>query len=131
MELLQFSWQQGIMSIIKSTLTFIFIIFFLVVPGRTGNTDRSHLPHRDALATDVKFWKIVFAELSLDQYLIHDSDEQRLCLLVRFLTRLIHHPDVDFIHGVRSHVQIVPRKILHCVSFVLNISLPVTMQKIC
>jgi LysM repeat protein len=61
------------MSIIKST--WIFIIFFLVVPGKTGNTDRSHLPHRDALATDVEFWKIVFAELSLDQYLIHDSQD--------------------------------------------------------
>lgn len=63
------------MSIIKSTWIFILTIFFLVVPGKTGNTDRSHLPHRDALATDVEFWKIVFAELSLDQYLIHDSQD--------------------------------------------------------
>jgi hypothetical protein len=66
------------MSILKSSWTAVFVILFLVLSGRTANTDKAHLPHRDALATDVTFWKKVFAELSLDQYIIHDSEDLSL-----------------------------------------------------
>lgn len=47
----------------------------MAIPGNTRETGKLHLPHRDALATDIKFWKKIFAELSLDQYLIHDSQD--------------------------------------------------------
>ena len=35
---------------------------------------KSNLPHRDALDTEVRFWKKVFAKYSLDQHVIHDSE---------------------------------------------------------
>ncbi len=41
-------------------------------------TGSAHLPHREALKTDVHFWKKIFTEVSLDQYLIHDVDDLSL-----------------------------------------------------
>ncbi len=38
----------------------------------------AQLPHREALKADVRFWKKVFTEVSLNQYLIHDSDDLSL-----------------------------------------------------
>ncbi|RMH99092.1 MAG: hypothetical protein D6681_11505, partial [Calditrichaeota bacterium] len=34
---------------------------------------KRHLPYREALATEIRFWKQVFTRLSKNQYLFHDS----------------------------------------------------------
>lgn len=52
--------------------TALLLILILGIPALAGE-GRSHLPHREALATEIKFWKKIFSEISLNQYLIHDS----------------------------------------------------------
>lgn len=49
------------------------MLLVLGIPALAGETGKSHLPHREALATEIKFWKKIFSEVSLNQYLIHDS----------------------------------------------------------
>ena len=57
------------------------ITFFCVlsISGAMAQQAESvHLPHREALKADVHFWKKIFTEVSLNQYLIHDSDNLSL-----------------------------------------------------
>lgn len=49
------------------------MLLILGIPALAGETGKSHLPHREALATEIIFWKKIFSEISLNQYLIHDS----------------------------------------------------------
>lgn len=49
------------------------MLLILGIPALAGETGKSHLPHREALAAEIKFWKKIFSEISLNQYLIHDS----------------------------------------------------------
>jgi len=49
------------------------LLLILGIPALAGETGKSHLPHREALATEIIFWKKIFSEISLNQYLIHDS----------------------------------------------------------
>lgn len=55
----------------------IVIILFALLAGFFAESlalrDGEHLPYRQELATDVKFWKKVFTEVSSNQYIIHDS----------------------------------------------------------
>jgi len=51
------------------------LLLILGIPALAGETGKSHLPHREALATEIKFWKKIFSEVSLNQYLIHDSQD--------------------------------------------------------
>lgn len=39
---------------------------------------QNHLPHREALDTEVRFWKNVFAKVAKNQFVIHDVDDLSL-----------------------------------------------------
>lgn len=59
------------------------LLLILGIPAPGGGRDRSHLPHREVLATEIKFWKKIFSEVSLNQYLIHDS--QNLAIIYKLV----------------------------------------------
>lgn len=43
------------------------------IPAGAEGVNRVVLPHRDELASEITFWKQIFARVSLNEYLIHDS----------------------------------------------------------
>ena len=56
----------------RTRLLPLLLVLVTVVAGMV--TARTHLPYRDALAEDIRFWKHVFARLKTSEYVIHDSE---------------------------------------------------------
>lgn len=50
-----------------------FIVTLLFIIGISG-LQANQMPYRSELNSDVRFWKLVFAEISSNQYIIHDSE---------------------------------------------------------
>jgi membrane-bound lytic murein transglycosylase D len=61
---------------ICSTLLLVFALSF--------ETYASHLPYRQELSPDIRFWKKVFTEVSSNQYIVHDS--QYLSIIYTIVT---------------------------------------------
>ena len=61
-------------TIIKSFATIVLFLFILSsIPAGAQGVNRVVMPHRDELASEISFWKQIFARVSLNEYLIHDS----------------------------------------------------------
>ncbi|RMF56245.1 MAG: lytic transglycosylase domain-containing protein, partial [Calditrichaeota bacterium] len=57
--------------------SFLFFILLLLIQVLWSGDLRQpghHLPYRDALATEIAFWKLIFTRYSQDEYVIHDSE---------------------------------------------------------
>ena len=82
------------------------ISLFCVTLGLAQEPDKHVLPHRDALATDIYFWKQIFGRLSLNQYRIHDSEHLAIHYkTVTFDTSLTDKQREDALDGIKEQID--------------------------
>ncbi|NIV10612.1 MAG: transglycosylase SLT domain-containing protein, partial [Aliifodinibius sp.] len=60
------------------------IMVLLTIPVVSNDNNRSSMPYREALSEEVKFWKQVFARISTNQHVIHDS--QHLSVIYKIVS---------------------------------------------
>lgn len=88
-------------------------VCFLVAFGAVQAQDFWHapLPHRQALDTDVQFWKKIFAEISINQYAIHDADNlARIYKIVTLDTTLSRRQQEKQLEALKEEVETLLRR---------------------
>ncbi len=72
-----------------------------------GQEPQVHImPHRDALAVDIHFWKQIFGRLSLNQYRVHDSEYLAIHYkTVTFDTTLSDKQREDALDGIKEQID--------------------------
>ncbi len=88
-------------------------VFFWVAFGAVQAQDFWHapLPHRQALDTDVRFWKKIFGQVSSNQYAIHDADNlARIYKIVTIDTTLTWRQQEKQLEALKEEVATLLRR---------------------
>lgn len=81
------------------------IVTLLLVFGISG-LQANQMPYRKELNSDVRFWKLVFSEISSNQYIIHDSDHLSIIYtIITFDSTVSHRARQRYLRSVKDKYE--------------------------